>query len=45
MKIVILLSLLFKHDPGPLNLVGPGAAAPPAPMVVMPLSSSRKECQ
>ena len=37
MKIVILLSLLFKDDLGPLNPVGPGAAAPPAPMVVTPL--------
>ena len=36
-KIEILLSVLFEEDLGPLIAVGPGAAAPPAPMVVTPL--------
>ena len=33
----MLLSVLFEDDLGPLIPVGPGAAVPPAPMVVTPL--------
>ena len=36
-KIVVWLSILFEENLDPLIPVGPGAAAPPAPMVVTPL--------
>ena len=39
MKIVYIIVVIFEDDLGPLNPVGPGAAAPPAPMVVTPLPS------
>ena len=45
MKIGILLSSLFKDDLGPLNPVGPGAAATPAPMVVTPLRQFKDFCR
>ena len=34
----IIVSIFLEDDLGPLIPVGPGAAAPPAPMVVTPLS-------